>query len=82
LKTPRDIGGQELAETLYKFGFQVTRQTGSHLRLTSRYTGIEAHVTIPVHKPLAIGTLSSILGAVADYLHEDKQKLEDDLFKN
>lgn len=45
MKLPRDIGGEELAKLLKKYGYQTTRQTGSHLRLT---TGIkeEHHITI------------------------------------
>lgn len=37
MKLPRDIGGSELASLLGKYGYHVTRQTGSHLRLTSTY---------------------------------------------
>ena len=35
MKLPRDIGGMELAKKLQRFGYQVTRQTGSHIRLTT-----------------------------------------------
>jgi len=68
MKLPRDIGGEELAQLLGKYGYRVTRQTGSHLRLTSTLKGSEHHVTIPRHKPLRIGTLSNIAGGVASYL--------------
>jgi len=34
MKIPRDLSGEELARLLIKFGYQVTRQTGSHLRLS------------------------------------------------
>jgi hypothetical protein len=33
MKLPRDVGGRDLADLLSKYGYQVTRQTGSHLRL-------------------------------------------------
>lgn len=46
MKLPRDLGGEELARILKKYNFQVTRQTGSHLRLTSTMKG-EHHITIP-----------------------------------
>ncbi|NYE57789.1 putative RNA binding protein YcfA (HicA-like mRNA interferase family) [Carboxydothermus ferrireducens DSM 11255] len=36
----------------------VTRQTGSHIRLTTTLKG-EHHVTIPLHDPLKIGTLNN-----------------------
>lgn len=60
MKLPRDLGGEELARCLKGVGYQVSRQTGSHLRLTTERKG-EHHVTIPKHKPLRVGTLSSIL---------------------
>ncbi|WP_366912026.1 type II toxin-antitoxin system HicA family toxin [Ferrovum sp.] len=45
-------------------GYTVTRQTGSHLRLTSTVRG-EHHITIPNHDPLRLGTLAAILASVA-----------------
>jgi HicA toxin of bacterial toxin-antitoxin, len=36
LKVPRDVSGHELCRALARFGYTMTRQTGSHLRLTSR----------------------------------------------
>jgi predicted RNA binding protein YcfA (HicA-like mRNA interferase family) len=35
MKLPRDISGQALAKALLKLGYEPTRQTGSHLRLTT-----------------------------------------------
>lgn len=79
MKFPRDIGGEELAILLRKYGYRVTRQTGSHMRLTSTIKG-EHHLTIPKHKPIKVGTLNNILSDVADYLKKDKQKLIKELF--
>ncbi len=62
MKLPRDIGGEELAKLLVKYGYYVTRQTGSHMRLSTKYKGTEHHITIPGHKPLKTGTLSGIIG--------------------
>lgn len=39
MKLPRDIGGMELAKKLQRFGYQITRQTGSHIRLTTQQKG-------------------------------------------
>ncbi len=33
MKLPRDLSGDDLARALQQFGYQPTRQTGSHLRL-------------------------------------------------
>jgi hypothetical protein len=51
------------------------------MRLTSFYKGKEHHVTIPRHKPLRVGTLGSIVKAVATYLEINRERLMEDLFK-
>ena len=79
MKLPRDLGGEELATRLGKYGYQVVRQTGSHIRLTSTYKGTEHHLTVPRHKPLRVGTLNGIINEVAAYLEMEKQNLIDDL---
>jgi predicted RNA binding protein YcfA (HicA-like mRNA interferase family) len=81
VKVPRDAGGEALAALLGKYGYKVTRQTGSHMRLTSTYMGFEHHITIPSHNPLRVGTLSGILSEVAGYLEIEHQKLVEDLFR-
>lgn len=80
MKLPRDLSGQELASLLRRYGYEVTRQTGSHLRLTSNRKGREHHVTVPAHKALKVGTLSEILADVAEYLEADRGNLAEELF--
>ena len=80
MKLPRNLGGEELATLLGRYDYQVIRQTGSHIRLTSIYKGTEHHLTIPKHKPLRVGTLNSIVNEVATYLEVEKQNLIDSLF--
>jgi predicted RNA binding protein YcfA (HicA-like mRNA interferase family) len=80
MKLPRDLGGEELAARLGKYGYQVVRQTGSHIRLTSTYKGTEHHLTVPQHKPLRVGTLNGIVNEVVAYFEMEKQNLIDDLF--
>ncbi len=81
MKIPRDVGGEQLIQLLGKFGYSVTRQTGSHIRLTSSARGTEHHITIPRHNPLKVGTLSGIVKDVASYLEIDRQQFIVDLFK-
>ncbi len=64
MKTPRDISGTDLAKALGKLGYTVTRQTGSHLRVTTQEHG-EHHEVVPNHSPIKIGTLKSVLRNVA-----------------
>jgi predicted RNA binding protein YcfA (HicA-like mRNA interferase family) len=80
LKLPRDLSGRELASLLARYGYAITRQTGSHLRLTSAVRGPEHHVTIPQHKALSVGTLSGVLTDVAAYLEMDRTELSEALF--
>ena len=51
MRLPRDLSGADLAKALSRFGYRVTRQTGSHLRLTTDVPS-QHHVTIPAHDPL------------------------------
>ena len=74
MKLPRDMGGEELAGKLRRHGYEVTRQTGSHMRLTT-FKGGEHHVTIPRHKPLRVGTLNMVLRDVADHLNMNRDDL-------
>jgi predicted RNA binding protein YcfA (HicA-like mRNA interferase family) len=74
VKIPRDISGKELAKLLSEFGYEVTRQVGSHIRLT-RISEKEQHLTIPDHSSLKIGTLNNILNSIASHLEIDKPTL-------
>lgn len=65
---------------LGRYGYQVTRQTGSHMRLSSIVQGRSHHITIPQHKSLRVGTLHSILSDVALYLQRPVQDIKDELF--
>ena len=79
MRIPRELSGQELARLLRKYGYDVTRQSSSHMRLTSNLRG-EHHITIPAHKYLKIGTLSSILNDIAIHFKTDKSDLIKELF--
>ncbi len=79
MKLPRDLTGRELAGLLTRFGYQITRQTGSHIRLTTVQNG-EHHVTIPDHSPLRAGMLSSILNDISAHLGMQKKELIEQLF--
>ena len=79
MKLPRDLSGEELARALGRLGYQVTRQTGSHLRLTTSRGG-EHHLTIPRHRALRTGTLAAALGDVAKHLGIDREVLLERLF--
>ena len=80
MKIPRNLTGRKLAHILSPYGYVITRQTGSHIRLTTEQKGIH-HITIPDHNPLRIGTLSSILNEVAKHFDISKNDLANLLFE-
>ncbi len=74
MRLPRDVSGADLIKVLRVLGYQVSRQTGSHIRLTTSENGTH-HVTIPNHSPLRIGTLAAILDDIANHFETSRQEL-------
>lgn len=74
MKIPRDIDATNLIKAFKLLGYEVTRQTGSHIRLTTTQNG-EHHLTIPNHNPIKVGTLSSILLDVANHFKTSKEDI-------
>lgn len=79
MKLPRDLSGLELANKLVVLGYQVTRQTGSHIRLTTQQEG-EHHITIPAHDPLKVGTFAAILNDITKHFSLNRTELIKQLF--
>jgi len=79
MRLPRDVNAAQLIKALAVLGYHVSRQTGSHIRLTTHQNG-EHHITVPNHNPLRIGTLSSILSDIALHFNTSKEEILDQLF--
>ena len=79
MRLPRDMSGLSLARALAAFGYKVTRQSGSHMRLTTSANG-EHRVTIPRHDSLRVGTLSGVLKDVSEHLGIPREELASRLF--
>lgn len=79
MKLPRDISGSNLAKALGRLGYEISHQTGSHIRLTSRRAG-EHHITIPAHEAIRVGTLSAILRDVGEHHQLSREELLKELF--
>ncbi len=75
MRIPTDLNGTDLARRLVKLGDRLTRQTGSHMRLTRLNGDLEQHLTIPAHKPLRVGTLRQILKDVATQTHQSLEQV-------
>ena len=73
MKLPRDVSADALVKALRVLGYAVTRQKGSHIRVTTQLGG-EHHEVIPQHNPIRVGTLHSILASVA---HHHRMSVEE-----
>ena len=79
MKLPRNLSGDDLIKALARLGYTLTRQRGSHVRLTT--TQNRKHdVTVPRNDPLRVGTLSSVLRDVAAHFKITRDELIDRLF--
>jgi len=74
MSIPKDLFAKDLIKLLKKLGYEATRQTGSHIRLTTQENGTH-HITIPNHKPLKVGTLSSILKSIGEHFGKTKTEV-------
>ncbi len=66
MKIPRDCNGAELVRALRQLDYEIQRQTGSHIQLTTQRGG-EHHVSIPNHRPLKVGLLHGVLKEIAEH---------------
>lgn len=64
MKTPRDVSATDLIKALRVLGYVVTRQKGSHIRVTTERDD-QHHEAIPNHNPIKVGTLQGILKSIA-----------------
>jgi predicted RNA binding protein YcfA (HicA-like mRNA interferase family) len=74
MKLPRNVSGDDLIKGFRRVGYEVSRQRGSHVQLTTQTNG-EHHVTVPLHNPVKVGTLASVLDSVSSHLQMSRQRL-------
>lgn len=55
----RPLSGKEVVRLFETFGWNVARQTGSHIVMTKE--GEMATLSVPLHKEVAKGTLRSLI---------------------
>ena len=79
MRMPRDLSSSDLIKSLARLDYEITRQTGSHIRLKTLRNG-EHNVTIPAHDPLKLGTLTAILRDVAAHFQITRDELLEILF--
>ena len=74
MRLQRNVSGADLVKALRVLGYEISRQTGSHIRLTTAENGTH-RVTIPNHNPLKIGTFAAILDDIAGHFKINRQEL-------
>jgi predicted RNA binding protein YcfA (HicA-like mRNA interferase family) len=79
MKLPRDPSRSDLVKARGRLGDRVTRQSGSHIRLSTDQP-TPHHLTNPSHDPLKVGTLAAIPGDVAARLKIGRDELLRRLF--
>ena len=67
MKLPRSVAAAQLIKALEKADYEKVRQRGSHVRLY-RPASPPHFITVPLHNPLKIGTLNSILDEVSAHI--------------
>jgi len=73
-KLPRDVSAARLVNALAALGYNLTRQKGSHIRITTQIGG-EHHEVIPNHDPIKIGTFHTIIKSIARHHHVSIEEL-------
>jgi predicted RNA binding protein YcfA (HicA-like mRNA interferase family) len=61
MKVPRNVDANKLINILKHYGYEIIRQTGSHIRLSKKLDKGEHIITVPNHAPIKIGTLQNIV---------------------
>jgi predicted RNA binding protein YcfA (HicA-like mRNA interferase family) len=74
MKHPRDLSAEDLVQRLKPLGYRVTRQVGSHMRLTTEQNG-QHHITIPAHKQITIGKINALLWDLVQHFGMDRKVL-------
>ncbi len=74
MRLPRDMDALDLVKALHRLGYQVVRQTGSHIRLHCEQP-VAHSLTLPNHAPIKLGTLAAILLDIATARRISKEEL-------
>ncbi len=79
MRLPRNISAKQLIRKLREFGYEPTRQSGSHIRLTTERDG-QHHITIPQQKQLTIGKINAVLWEMVHHFGIARPDLVKQLF--
>jgi hypothetical protein len=79
MKIPRDVSGARLADVLCRrWQYRTVHHVGSHMILET-FEPSHQRIAIPDHRALRVGTLTSILRAVAQHKGISREAIITDL---
>lgn len=64
------LSGTEVLKIFFLFGFEVSSQKGSHIKLTRNSNYGKQTLTIPNHNEIDKGTLKAILNQASRFINE------------
>ena len=68
----RVLSGEDLLRIFSQFGFEPHGQRGSHVKLRRYWQGQKQTLTVPVHREVDRGTLTTIYRQALRYLSESQ----------
>lgn len=69
------VSSKQLIKVLYKLGYSVVKQRGSHIKLKKDTIAGTHSITVPEHDEIAKGTLNDILNKVSIWNQISKDEL-------
>ncbi|MDP2845808.1 MAG: type II toxin-antitoxin system HicA family toxin [Candidatus Methanoperedens sp.] len=69
------VSSKQLIKVLYKLGYSVVKQRGSHIKLKKDTIAGTHSITVPEHHEIAKGTLNDILNKVSVWNQISKEEL-------
>ena len=73
----RDLSGRDLSKLLGPLGYEITRQSGSHIRMTAQHPQGTHQLTVPDHDPVKIGTLTPYAVSATLLLYDTEPRSAD-----
>ncbi len=69
------VSSKQLIKVLYKLGYSVVKQRGSHIKLKKDTIAGTHSITVPEHNEIAKGTLNDILYKISIWNQISKEEL-------
>lgn len=68
----KSLDSQEIIKILESFGFSISSQKGSHIKLTRKTSFQKQVLTIPNHKELKKGTIKAIFNQASKFISSEE----------